>query len=327
MSRVRVLYCPPKSFLGEKNLQYFHKSVLKNEAIEGLSIKQNGIYVDATGGAGGHSSLIVKHLTKNGLLVILDRDPDAICELNRKFSKLNYVKIIQANFANILRVLQNLRISKIDGMVMDLGISSHQIDDVSRGFCYNKTAKLDMRMEKVGTSAIDVVNGYSVEKLTKIFRDYGEEKFASRIAKAIEVARNKKTIEYTTELSKIIETAIPQRVKRKINSLKRVFQALRIEINDEFGALQSGLQAGFELLNASGRLSVITFHSLEDRIVKNAFHKFIGGCTCPTNFPVCRCGNEVTAKLINKKVILPSEKEIATNKRAKSAKLRILEKL
>ena len=308
-------------------LQYFHKSVLQTEAVAGLHVIPGKVYVDATGGGGGHSSLILKQLANSGQLIILDRDPDACEVLMQRFCNNNNVKVVKANFANLIEVLQNLGILEIAGLIMDLGISSYQIDNADRGFCYNKAAYLDMRMEKVGRSAKDIVNTYSVEELTRIFKEYGEEKFAFKIAKHIEDARKNKLIETTSELNAIIEEVVPQFAKKtRGHSSKRVFQAIRIEVNRELESLKEGLQDGFKVLMPGGRMSVITFHSLEDRIVKNMFRQFVGGCICPKEFPVCVCGGKITANLVTKHPILPSEEEIKQNKRAKSAKLRILEK-
>lgn len=308
-------------------LQYFHKSVLQAEAVAGLNVIPGKVYVDATGGGGGHSGLILKQLAGSGQLIILDRDPDACKALLQRFYNNSNVKIVKTNFANLTGVLQDLGVSEIAGIIMDLGISSYQIDNAARGFCYNKAAHLDMRMEKVGRSAKDIVNTYSVEELTHIFKEYGEEKFAFKIAKHIEVARKDKLIKTTNELNAIIEEAIPQFAKKtRGHSSKRVFQAIRIEVNRELESLREGLQAGFKVLMAGGRISVITFHSLEDRIVKNMFRQFVGGCICPKEFPVCVCGGRITANVLTKRPILPSKEEIEQNKRAKSAKLRILEK-
>ena len=308
-------------------LRYFHKSVLQTEAVAGLHVIPSKVYIDATGGGGGHSSLILKQLANSGQLIILDRDPDACEVLLQRFCNNSNVKVVKANFANLIEVLQNLGILEIAGLIMDLGISSYQIDNADRGFCYNKTAYLDMRMEKVGRSGKDIVNTYSVEELTRIFKEYGEEKFAFKIAKHIEDARKNKLIETTSELNAIIEEAVPQFAKKaRGHSSKRVFQAIRIEVNRELESLKKGLQDGFKVLMPGGRMSVITFHSLEDRIVKNMFRQFVGGCICPKEFPVCVCGGKITANFVTKHPILPSEEEIKQNKRAKSAKLRILEK-
>ena len=308
-------------------MQFFHKSVLQTEAVEGLNVIPGQVYVDATGGGGGHSSLILKQLADSGRLIILDRDPDACEVLSQRFCNDSNVKVVQANFAGLIAVLQHLGILEVAGIIMDLGLSSYQIDNVDRGFCYNKAAYLDMRMEKTGKSAKDIVNTYSAEELTRIFKEYGEEKFAFQIAKHIEAARKSKLIETTNELNTIIEESIPQFAKKtRGHSSKRIFQAIRIEVNRELESLKEGLQAGFEALQPGGRISVITFHSLEDRIVKNMFRQFVGGCVCPKDFPVCVCGGKITAALVTKHPILPSEEEIEQNKRAKSAKLRILEK-
>ncbi|GHU86049.1 ribosomal RNA small subunit methyltransferase H [Clostridia bacterium] len=309
-------------------MQYFHKSVLLEEAVNGLDVKKDGLYVDATGGAGGHSKEIQRRLGHKGRLVIIDRDPDAVEVLMNNFKKFESVTVVRENFCDIHEVLDSLEIEKIDGVLMDLGVSSFQLDNTERGFCYKEDAALDMRMEKDGVSARDVVNEYSLPELVKIFRDYGEERFASQIAKNIERRRKKSLIKTTQELVQIIESSIPAAARRRGgNPSKRVFQAIRIEVNKELDSLKLGLNACFERLNSGGRLCVITFHSLEDSLVKKSFCRFVGGCICPADFPICSCGREVLAEIVTKRAITPCEEETRNNKRSRSAVLRIIKKI
>ncbi|MDR2817420.1 MAG: 16S rRNA (cytosine(1402)-N(4))-methyltransferase RsmH [Oscillospiraceae bacterium] len=309
-------------------MQYFHKSVLLEEAVNGLDVKEDGIYVDATGGAGGHAREIQRRLGDRGKLVIIDRDPDAVEVLTDGFKEFERVSVVRANFCDIREVLDSLGIEKIDGVLMDLGVSSFQLDNAGRGFCYNADAALDMRMEKDGVSAKDVVNGYPLPVLVKIFRDYGEERFAFRIAENIGRRRRKSPIETTQELVRIIEDSIPAAArKRGGNPSKRVFQAIRIEVNNELDSLKLGLDAGFERLDSGGRLCVIAFHSLEDSLVKESFRRFVGGCICPADFPVCSCGKKIAAEIITKGAVTPCEEEIRDNKRSRSAMLRVIKKI
>jgi 16S rRNA (cytosine1402-N4)-methyltransferase len=316
-------------------LQYFHKSVLLEEAVSGLDIKEDGIYVDATGGAGGHSKEIQRRLGGKGKLVIIDRDPDAVEVLMSRFKGFESVFVVKANFCDVREVLDSIGIEKIDGMLMDLGVSSFQLDNTERGFCYSADAALDMRMEKNGVSAKDVVNGYPLSELVRIFRDYGEERFAFRIAENVERRRKKSPVESTQELVRIIEGSIPAAARRRAgkagkgggNPSKRVFQAIRIEVNKELDSLKLGLDAGFEMLNSDGRLCVITFHSLEDSLVKKSFRRFVGGCVCPADFPVCSCGKKALAEIVTKRGITPREEEIKNNKRSRSAILRVIRKI
>ncbi|MDR1354362.1 MAG: 16S rRNA (cytosine(1402)-N(4))-methyltransferase RsmH [Oscillospiraceae bacterium] len=310
-------------------MQSFHKSVLLAEAVENLNVKENGIYVDATGGAGGHSVEIHKRLKGAGRLVVIDRDPEAIELLSRRFREYENVAVVRASFCELVGVLDLLGIRKIDGILLDLGVSSHQVDDIRRGFCYNKDAELDMRMAMEGISAKDIVNNYPVDSLVRIFKDYGEEKFAFKIAKNIEIERAKKNIETTFELVEIIRNALPGGAYRgRENSpKKRIFQAIRIEVNGELESLKAGLEIGFSRLCAGGRLCVITFHSLEDALVKKLFREFVGGCVCPSGFPICLCGKVFGAKVITKRPLLPCEAELKENKRAKSARLRVIERI
>lgn len=302
--------------------------MLLTESIHALNIKSDGIYVDATGGAGGHAAEILPQLTDGGQLVIIDCDPDAIKVLKERFKAHRNVFVVLANFRELESVLNALNFPLIDGVLMDLGVSSYQIDNPERGFCYKVCANLDMRMGKKGNSAKEIVNNYSVRELVNIFKWYGEEKSAVVIAKRIEKCRLIKPIETTFELVEIIEKSIPSVLRRHGgNPAKRVFQAIRIEVNNELESLKCGLNAGFFRLKCGGRLCVVTFHSLEDSLVKSHFRKFVGGCVCSAKFPICSCGKENTAEIITTRPIVPSENEISMNKRAKSAKLRVLKKL
>lgn len=307
-------------------MEFQHYSVMLKECIDGLHIKPDGIYADGTAGGAGHSSEIAKRLT-TGKLLALDRDPVAVKTATERLQKYPAATVIQANFSEIQRVCAEQGVDKLDGMLLDLGVSSYQLDTPERGFSYRQDAPLDMRMSQTGISAKDIVNTYSVAELNRIIRDYGEEKYAYQIAKNIVKAREDKPLETTMDLADIIKSSMPAAARREKNPCKRTFQAIRIAVNSELESLSEGLQAAFEILAPGGRLVVITFHSLEDRIVKQAFAGWCQGCICPPDFPVCVCGHQPKAKLINKKPILPSEEELAVNSRSQSAKLRILEKL
>ncbi len=307
-------------------MEFRHYSVMLNECIEGLAVKPDGIYADGTAGGAGHSSEIAKRLT-TGKLLALDRDPVAVKTATERLQKYPAAVVIQANFSEIQRVCAEQGVDKLDGMMLDLGVSSYQLDAAERGFSYRQNAPLDMRMSQAGVSAKDIVNTYSVSELNRIIRDYGEEKYSYQIAKNIVKAREDKPLETTMELADIIKSSMPAAARREKNPCKRTFQAIRIAVNSELESLSEGLQAAFEILAPGGRLVVITFHSLEDRIVKQAFAGWCQGCICPPDFPVCVCHQKPKAKLINKKPILPSEEELAVNSRSQSAKLRILEKL
>lgn len=307
-------------------MEFAHISVLLKECIKGLNIKPDGIYVDGTAGGAGHSSEIAKRLT-TGRLFALDQDPDAIAVANERLAPFEQAQVIQTNFSAMKDVLLEHRIKQVDGILLDLGVSSHQLDKGSRGFSYQVDAPLDMRMSQSGISAEDIVNTYSQEQLSRILWDYGEEKFARKIAANIVRKRAQKPIKTTFELAEIIKTSMPAASRREKNPSKRSFQAIRIAVNEELDVLSTGLDVAFELLNPKGRLVVITFHSLEDRIVKQKFARWCQGCTCPPDFPKCVCNHYPRAKLINRKPILASEEELNNNKRSHSAKLRILEKL
>jgi len=307
-------------------MEFVHKSVLLAESVDALEIKENGIYVDATAGGGGHSAEILRRL-KNGRLIAIDRDPDAVSVLTERFKGDDRVTIVNKNFSDIKQVLSELNIDGVDGILADLGVSSYQLDNDERGFSFHKDAPLDMRMDKSGLSARDVVNGYSESQLRDIIFRYGEEKFAKSIAANIVKERAKKPIETTSELAEIIKYSIPARARREGgHPARRTFQALRIEVNRELELLPEAIDNMFSVLNGNGILAVITFHSLEDRIVKQIFASYCKGCECPKDFPVCVCGKVPQGELPCKS-IEPSDAEIAENNRSRSARLRAVRKL
>lgn len=309
-------------------MKFNHKTVLLGETIEYLDINPNGIYVDGTAGGGGLSYEIASKLGERGKLVCIDQDPDAIVACKQRLREFNNVFFVQDNFANMSSIVHNLGIDFVDGVALDLGVSSYQLDEASRGFSYNREARLDMRMSQSGMSAYDVVNTMDFRELRDIISKYGEEHFASRIAQSIVDYRIKRPIETTTELSEIVVDAIPCAARRKGgHPAKRTFQAIRIFVNDELGNLSKGLDGSFDLLKFGGRLAVITFHSLEDRMVKVRMNGWCRGCTCPRDFPVCVCNNKPKGKVICKKAIKPSDKELSENLRSHSAKLRVIEKI
>lgn len=310
-------------------MEFKHISVLLNESVDALNIKPDGFYADGTMGGGGHSSLIAKRLGQNGRLIGIDRDTDALMASRERLKDYDNVTYVHDNYKNIKSILSELGIDKIDGAVLDLGVSSYQLDSRERGFSYMEDAPLDMRMNRQDTrTAYDVINTYSERELSDIFFSYGEEKFSRKIARIIAERREKKPIETTLELVDIIKTAIPEKFRQKgSHPAKRVFQAVRIEVNGELEDLKGALDDFFDSLKPGGRLAVITFHSLEDRIVKNAFNEYATGCTCPKDFPICVCGKTPRGKVITRKPMLPSQEECEFNKRSKSAKLRIIEKL
>ncbi len=306
--------------------EFSHRPVLLDECLEGLAIKPDGIYVDGTCGGAGHSREIALRLT-GGMLYGFDRDPDAVAVATERLAGLP-AKVIHDNFRNARRDLEEMGIQAIDGVLLDLGVSSYQLDNAERGFSYNRDAPLDMRMSKEGQTAADLVNRLPVEELTGILRDYGEEKYAWQIAKKIEKYRQDGPITTTGQLSEIVNSAYPPRERRKNrNPSRKTFQALRISVNDELGALQEALEDLFAILRPGGRMRVITFHSLEDRIVKQYFRQLSLKCTCPPELPVCVCGGKRKALLINKKPITAGRQEQEENRRSRSAKLRIIEKL
>ena len=303
-------------------MEFSHIPVLFEETIASLDVKPDGVYVDCTAGGGNHSAAILQRLRENGRLICLDRYPDAIAAVTARFSGDGRVSVIQTKYSAVAEVLAELRIAAVDGILMDIGVSSHQVDTAERGFSFHKDAPLDMRMSQDGITAADLCNTMTWQQLAEIFTRYGEEKFSVRIAKAICAARQDKPVSTTFELADIISRAVPAAARRAGHPARKVFQALRIAVNDELGELERGLQAAFECLKPEGRLSVITFHSLEDRIVKQTMAKWCEGCTCPPEFPVCVCGNKPRARLLHRKPIVPSEEELERNPRSRSSKLR-----
>jgi len=306
---------------------FSHKSVLLDECIQALNIKPNGIYVDCTAGGGGHSSQIVKHLTDGGMLIDIDKDLEALAVCKQRV--IGNVQFVHSDFKDIGEVLQDLGIDKVDGILADLGVSSYQIDNPDRGFSYMAAdAPLDMRMDATQTlSAKEVVNTYDERQLFTIIRDYGEDNFAKNIAKNIVLARQQHPIETCGQLVEIIDKSVPHSVRKKgSHPAKRTFQALRIEVNKELDGLDRFLSDCVERLNSGGRLAIITFHSLEDRIVKHSFNDFVTDCICPPHLPVCVCNHRAKGRLVSKKPILPSQQELNENSRSQSAKLRVFEK-
>lgn len=310
-------------------MEFKHISVLLNEVIEGLNINEYGIYVDCTLGGAGHSSEIIKRINEKGLLIGIDQDLEALNAAKEKLKVYDNVAYIHNNFTNIESILNDLEVGNVDGILMDLGVSSYQLDNGERGFSYMKDAPLDMRMDREAElTAYEVINEYSEEMLYKVIRDYGEEKFASRIAKFIVDRRQKKPINSTFELVDIIKAAIPAKARREgPHPAKRTFQAIRIEVNQELEILDRAIAGSVNKLKKGGRLAVITFHSLEDRIVKNKFKELADPCKCPKDFPMCVCGKLPLVKIISKKPIEPTDNEVNENPRSRSAKLRIAEKI
>ena len=307
-------------------MEFNHISVLLNECIEGLNINPNGIYVDGTAGGGGHSAEILKKLDC-GKLISIDRDPDAITTISERFKNEPNSIIINGCFGEMKKLLNDRGIYQVDGVLLDIGVSSHQLDTDERGFSFHKDAPLHMRMSQSGTSAEDLVNDLSYEELRDIIYRYGEDKFAPSIAKGIVKAREEERITTTLQLAEIIKNSVPQKVRREGHPARKTFQALRIEVNGELTQLENGLDEAFEMLSPKGRLAVISFHSLEDRIVKQKMASWCKGCTCPKDFPVCVCGNVPKAKLVNRKPIEATQEELDKNPRSRSAKLRICEKI
>jgi len=309
-------------------MEFKHKPVLLDECIEALNIKQDGIYVDGTLGGGGHSFHIVEKLTKNGKLIGIDRDKEAIAAAQIKLQDFSNKILYHGNHDDIKKILAELGIDKVDGILLDLGVSSYQIDEADRGFSYMLDSKLDMRMNRDDKlSAYEVVNKYSEASLSDIFFDFGEERYSKRVAAKICEIRTTKPIETTLELAAIVRSCIPYKATQdKGHPAKRVFQAIRIEVNSELDKLKEAVIDSVNCLNTSGRLAVITFHSLEDRIVKHAFEELEGKCKCPSGFPICICEYKSYGKNITKKPIISNELELEENSRAKSAKLRIFEK-
>lgn len=306
-------------------MEFSHIPVLLEQCLEGLDIKPDGIYLDGTCGGAGHSREIAKRL-KNGRLVGIDRDPEAVKTASERLAGYN-AQVVKGNYSEIKDISAELGIEGYDGILLDLGVSSYQLDNGSRGFSYHTDAPLDMRMSMEGISARDIVNTYSEQQLSKILFEYGEEKFSRNIAANIIAARNEKPIETTLELAEIVKSSIPARFRREKNPCKKSFQAIRIAVNCEFEHLDKGLDDAFDMLNIGGRLCVITFHSLEDRIVKQRFASFCTGCICPPDFPQCVCGRTPAGRLVNRKPIEADQKELEANVRSRSAKLRIIEKI
>ena len=303
-------------------MEFSHISVLLNQTVDSLNIKPDGIYVDGTAGGAGHSREIAAKLT-TGKLYAFDRDPDAVEVATKRLQGYN-AEVINDNYYNFDSVLRKKGIERIDGLLLDLGVSSYQLDNAERGFSFHGDAPLDMRMSKSGVSAADIVNSSDAAALCEIFQKYGEEKFAYKIANEIVKRRPLYT---TGELAALISDVVPAKFKRDGHPARKCFQALRIAVNGELDDTAGVLDKAFEMLNVGGRIAVITFHSLEDRIVKQTFNRFCEGCTCPPDFPVCVCGKKPMAKLVNKKPIIPTEKEIENNPRSRSAKLRVVEKI
>ena len=310
-------------------MEFNHRSVLLDECMEGLAIKPDGIYVDGTAGGAGHSSEIAKKL-ESGRLVAIDQDETAVAVATNRLKALGKnTTVVRSNFCELASVCRELGIEKIDGLLLDLGVSSYQLDTAERGFSYSADAALDMRMDnRCSLTAYDVVNSYSEQELKKILFYYGEERYAPAIASAIVKKRAVAPIKTTAELSDIIKYAIPPAAREGgHHPAKRSFQAIRIEVNRELDVIEPAIKSAVELLDKGGRIAIITFHSLEDRIVKQAFASLASGCTCPKDFPVCVCGNKPKVKLVNRKPILPSKQELEENPRSRSAKLRVAEKL
>ena len=303
-------------------MEFKHISVLLNECIESLNIKPDGIYIDGTVGGAGHSKEIAKRL-KNGLLLGFDQDPDAIQVASERLNGLP-ARLVNCNFALMDTVAREQGIEGVDGILLDLGVSSYQLDTAERGFSYHKDAPLDMRMSKNGISAKDIVNSFSVKELSDIFIRFGEEKFSRRIAERIVEEREKEEIISTLQLAEIIAAAVPAAARRDGHPARKCFQALRIAVNGELDVLQETLDKAFDLLNKDGVLAIITFHSLEDRIVKQKFKELTTGCTCPPDFPVCVCGKTPKGRLLTRKPIEPTPEELKDNPRSRSAKLRVI---
>ncbi len=307
-------------------MEFNHISVLLEESVTALNIKPNGIYVDCTAGGGGHSAAVLEHLGENGKMILIDRDPDAIETVTNRFKSDERVTVVHSNYSEIKKVLADLNLKGVDGIIADLGVSSHQLDTPERGFSFRYDAPLDMRMSQQGTTAEEIVNSYSQKALFNVISKYGEEKFASSVASAIVKARDKKRIQTTLELAEIVSNAIPAKFRRNGHPARKTFQAIRIEVNAELAVLEETLPDMFESLNKDGVLAIITFHSLEDRIVKDYFRTLKEGCTCPKDFPVCVCGKSPKA-VVKSSGVKATGKEVGENNRSRSAKLRTAIKL
>ena len=303
-------------------MSFEHLPVLANETIESLNIKPDGIYIDGTAGGGGHSQLILSRLT-TGRLIAIDQDPDAINATSARLMPYGCVNVVKANFADMQQVAQSYGINKVDGILLDIGVSSHQLDTPERGFSFHNDAPLDMRMSQEGPGAGDLVNSLPWQELAEILSRYGEERFSKRIAQGIAAAREQAPIETTFQLAEIVKNAYPAAARRDGHPARKTFQALRIAVNGELDRLSEGLDAAFSLLKPGGRLAVITFQSLEDRLVKRRMASWCQGCTCPPDFPVCVCGKTPSAELVTRKPVEASETELEKNPRSRSAKLRV----
>lgn len=313
----------------EEKLEFVHKSVLLNETVDSLNVKPDGIYVDGTLGGGGHAYEVCKRIGEHGRFIGIDQDAEAIEAAGLRLSEFgDKVTIVRSNYVDIENILKSLNIQLVNGIMLDLGVSSHQLDTVSRGFSYKEDAPLDMRMDvRNEMTAKDIVNEYSEMDLYRVIRDYGEDKFAKNIAKHICIARKEKEIETTNELTEIIKAAIPMKIRMNGgHPAKKTFQAIRIELNKELDVLNNSIDTMINLLDNEGRLSIITFHSLEDRIVKTRFRNNENPCTCPPDFPICVCGNKSKGKVITRKPIVPEDQELEENRRSKSSKLRVFER-
>ena len=306
-------------------MEFVHIPVLLQEVLDGLAIRPNGTYVDGTVGGAGHAVEIAKRLTAGGRLIGFDRDPDAVAVATERLAPYP-ATVVHHNYDEMQTVLTEMGAVPVDGVLLDLGVSSHQLDEESRGFSYHGDAPLDMRMSQAGMTAEELVNTATEAELSRILYTYGEESFARSIAKNIVRARAEKPIHTTSELAELIKSSVPPKVRRVKNPCKKSFQAIRIAVNGEFEHLEAGLQAAFSVLKPGGRLAVITFHSLEDRMVKRQFAAWCQGCVCPPDFPQCVCGRVPDAKLVTRKPIVPSEEELSRNSRSRSAKLRVLER-
>lgn len=307
-------------------MEFKHISVLLEESVNALNIKSDGIYVDCTAGGGGHSAAVLEHLGENGRMILIDRDPDAVKNVTERFKDDKRVTVVHSNYSEIKNILTELGIDGVDGIIADLGVSSYQLDTAERGFSFHNDAPLDMRMSRQGRTAADIVNSYSRQALCNVISKYGEEKFVSSVASAIEKARAKKPIETTLELADIVSSAIPAKFRRNGHPARKTFQALRIEVNAELTSLENALPDMFEMLNTNGVLAIITFHSLEDKIVKEYFKTLREGCTCPKDFPVCVCGKKPKA-VVKSSGVKATDKEVSSNNRSRSAKLRTAVKI
>lgn len=307
-------------------MEFSHISVLLNESVDGLNINPEGVYVDGTAGGGGHSAEILKRL-KGGKLYSIDQDPDAIKTVTERFKNNKNSVILQGNFSRMKELLEEKNVYKVDGILLDIGVSSHQLDTAERGFSFHEDAPLDMRMSQSGATAADLVNTLSDREISKILFTYGEEKYAPSIARNIVKEREITPITTTLQLAEIIKNSVPEKVRRNGHPARKSFQALRIAVNRELEVLEEGLDSAFDILNKGGRLAVITFHSLEDRIVKQKMLHWAQGCTCPPDFPVCVCNNKPKVKIITRKPIIANSTELTENSRSRSAKLRICEKV